>query len=57
MRYAWGVSSSPTNSWGWLKAVASAECPEDVRYWRVYQEASSSWVLDTGLTVTCTSIL
>ena len=54
---AWGVSNSPATRWGWVKAVDHGECPEDVNYWRVFQRTSNSWVLDTSLTVTCTSVL
>jgi len=53
--YTWGVNSNPQQTWGWIRAMEAADCPHEVKHWRVWN--GQKWIRDPSLTVVCSKNL
>ena len=55
--YTWGVNSNPQQTWGWIRAMEAADCPHEVKHWRVWSKFNKKWIRDPSLTVVCSKNL
>ena len=51
--FTWGVSSSPQQTWGWLKSFLPGKCPDLLKKWAAFDPVNKKMTADPTLTVSC----
>ena len=51
--YSWGINSSRTGKWGWIKAFQLGPCPQYIQHWKAFDEKSSRWITDISFRISC----